>query len=133
MPILTTLLTTVANQWKPGIYFAERQGIEELVHEYTTTPAPCPLVFACKGSIPEIEAQWNDKEVLKKRGVEYYLPFNAGDIIVATKVTTCQVGTGGDLKFTSIPDFNMAEEKSENKRFGVEVMENKTDEMVWKR
>ena len=53
--ILKTLQMTVANLRKPGILFAEPQGIEELGKEYTETPATCPLVIACKGSIAEIE------------------------------------------------------------------------------
>ena len=91
--------------------FAEPQSIEELVKEYTAAPAACPLVFACKGRIADIAPHWSDKEVLSKIGVEYYLPFSGGDLFVATKVTTFQVGTGGDLNFTDIPDFNLREIK----------------------
>ena len=73
--VLKTLQITANIQRKPGIYFTEPNTIEELVSEYTTDPANCPLMCACKGNKPEIAQYWKNPDTLNDRGIEMYIPF----------------------------------------------------------
>ena len=53
--------------------------------------------------------------------------------MVATMVATFQLGTGEDLKITTIPDYDMSKEKVEFARFGVEMREQLIAPAVWQR
>ena len=63
-----------------------------------------------------------------------YVPFSGGDLIVATKVTTFQIGTG-DLKIKDIPEdmLSLREIKIENALIIAEVRDAMTEEDVFER
>ena len=55
-----------------------------------------------KGSKFKIAPYWKDAEALNSSGVELYIPFRGGEHLVATKVTSFQIG---GLEIVDIPDF----------------------------
>ena len=62
------------------------------------------LMCACKGRKDEIAPLWEDVDTFNNRGVELYIPYRAGEQIMATKVTAFQIGTG-DFEIIDIPDY----------------------------
>ena len=103
--VLKTLQITSNKSTVPGIFFTEPNAIEESVLEYTTTPANCELMCACKGSEDEIAPLWKDVDTFNNRGVAFYIPYIAGEQVMATKVTAFQLGPG-DLEIIDIPDYS---------------------------
>ena len=103
--VLKTLQITSIKSRVQGIFFTESNAIEEIVLEYTTTPANCKFMCACKGSKDEIAPLWKDVDTFNNRGVELYIPYRAGEQVMATKVTAFQIGTA-EFEIIDIPDYS---------------------------